>query len=351
MPTPPTISSGRWRSCPAGEGPEELDLRLELADEMIRSGRFRGARPMAEQAAALARELGDACGLAKAAVALSSISVAGNKDQEIAALLEESLAALGSEDPGLRVLVHVGLAQEYFWEDVEGAGRENADEAVRIARELGDDAVLAPALAMWQFLDSGRPAPTAERLAQAEELIAVARRAGDRTSEIRGISFRHMVHLQAADSEAAARDFAEYKDLAERIAEPRHLWHVPLMRATRAIVRGRFAAARELAAEAARLGGLAEEPLAQQFHTLQLAMIHLLEGTPEEMLPSVRPMVERYPAIPAWEAGAGQLPRRCGPARGGAGRVRAARGDQLRELPARCQLDRRHVEDRGRRRR
>ncbi len=107
-------------------------------------------------------------------------------------------------------------------------------------------------------------------------------------------------HLQQGDIEAADRAFAEYTALARRLAEPRHLWHVPMISATRETIRGNLGEARALSREAARLGEEAQEPLALQFHTLQAALISSLEGTPEEMLPSVRPMSERFPGIPAW---------------------------------------------------
>ncbi len=279
---------------------EELALRLEVAEEMTRSGRFNDARPMIFAAASVARELGDDAGLAEAAIEASAISDAGRKDPEITALLEEALEAVGDGDPALRSRLLVGLAQEFFWEDVDGKSRPAVDEAVAIARAVGEDAVIAPALAMQQFVDVGRPGIVPDRLAAADELIEISRRAGDRTSEIRGYGLRMTSYLQAGDLDGFDRSFAEYTALAERLAEPRHLWHVPNVKAALALIRGRFAEAREYSREAARQGALAQEPLSVQFHTIQMATLHSLEGTPEEMLPSVRPMVERYPSIPAW---------------------------------------------------
>lgn len=285
---------------PAAAPEEELALRLELADEMIRSGRFHDARPTILTAAAIARRLGDARSLAEAAVALGTISEAGSRDPETAALLEEALAAIDDGDPAMRAGLLVALAQENYWEDAEGLATENINEAVRLARELGDDTVLAPALAMKQFIDILRQGSVAERLEAADELIEVARRAGDPNSEVRGYAYRLTSHLQGGDIEAADRAFVEYKALARKLAEPRHLWHIPVIESTWATLRGDFAGARRFSEEAARLGTRAQEPLSVQFHTLQMARLHTLEGTPEEMLPAVRPMVERHPGIPAW---------------------------------------------------
>jgi class 3 adenylate cyclase len=285
---------------PALPPEEELPLRLELADEMTRSGRFRDARPTILAAARIARELGDECRLAEAAIALGAISEAGSRDTELADLLDEALAAVGDDDLGLRASLLVALAQENYWDDPTGLATDNANEAVAIAREIGDDAALAPALAMKQFVDILRQQPMEERVASADELIEVARRARDATSEVRGYAYRLTNYLQAGDMENADRAFADFKALARKLAEPRHLWHIPLIEATWATLRGDFEAARRLSEQSAREGARAQEPLSAQYYTVQMARLHTLEGSPEEMLPAVRPMVERHPGIPAW---------------------------------------------------
>jgi class 3 adenylate cyclase len=267
---------------------------------MIRSGRFNDARPMILEAAEIARELDDPRGLAETAIALGTISEAGSRDPETADLLEEALAGIGDDDRALRASLLVALAQENYWEDPDGIATDNINEAVDLARELDDDAVLAPALAMKQFIDILREGSVAERLGSADELVEVARRAGDRNSEVRGYAYRLTSHLQAGDLESADRAFADFKALARKLAEPRHLWHIPVIESTWATLRGDFEEAWQLAEEGARLGARAQEPLSTQFYTLQLARLHTLQGTPEQMLPAVRPMVERHPGIPAW---------------------------------------------------
>ncbi len=276
-----------------------LDLRFELVDEMVRSGRFRDARPAILEAVGIARRVADPRRLALAATALAEIAEAGAKNEETTAILTEALELLGDDEPALRVKLLTGLAQEHYWDDITEATRVG-DEAVALARALGDDGALASTLVMQQFIEVGRPGTAADRLRNADELIAIARRCGDRTSEIRGIAYRITGYMQEGDIEHADRCIAEYAALAEKLAEPRHLWHVPMIAATRELIRGNLDEARALSRKGFRLGEAAQEPLSVQFHTLQMALIHSLEGTPEEMLPSVRPMVERFPGIPAW---------------------------------------------------
>ncbi len=140
---------------PADDAAAEVDLRLELADEMVRSGRFRDARPVMLATVALAERIGDARRYALAAAALATIAEAGAKNEETSAILERALDLLGEAEPVLRVRLLTGLAQEYYWDDIDEAS-STGDAAVALARELDDDEALASALVMRQFIEVGR---------------------------------------------------------------------------------------------------------------------------------------------------------------------------------------------------
>jgi eukaryotic-like serine/threonine-protein kinase len=284
----------------AGEGHSEVALRLELGEELTRSGGFNEARVVLERAALLAREQGDAESLATAAIKLGALAVVGTFDRLVVGLCEDALEALGERSPGKRARLLTALSQQHYWLGPQGTAVELGERAIALARECGDDAALAEALAGRQFVDSAKPGSAEQRIANVEELLAAARRAGDRDSEVRGLAFRLTALLQLGETTAADRTQAEYEALAAQLGEPRHLWHVPITRATRALLRGEFDRAEELSAEGLRLGRLAEEPLSEQFHAIQMSQLHTFRGTVEEMLPEVRRMVARYPAIPAW---------------------------------------------------
>ncbi len=278
---------------------EALDLRLELGEELTRGGGFVAAREVLFEAARLARELGDAEALTTAAIKIAALSQTGLREEEIAGVLREALAAVGEDELAKRGRLMAALAQEEYWEDPVEADRLST-EAIELARSSGDPAALAPALAIRQFVDTARPGRVPARLRNAEELREVSRQAGDRSNEARAHAYRMTALLQLGDVGSADRAMADYVQLAEQLAEPRHLWHIPVMRASRAIMAGRLTEAKLLAGEGQRLGQLAEEPLSEQFHVIQMALIRTFEGAAEEMLPVVREMVERYPAIPAW---------------------------------------------------
>ena len=278
----------------------ELELRLELAEAETRAGRFGAARATLQSAASLARAGGQPDQLARAALGLAALSETGSYDAEIGAICNEALTALGEADGSLRALVLAALATEEYWRDPQGVARPLAEQALAVARRVGDQRAEARALAARQFLLVTCAGAAAERLANAEDLIAVATKVGDRDALVRARAYRMSSLLERGETDAADRAFEEYRALAVELREPRHLWHIPAYRAMRAIMDGRFAQAERLSAEAGRLGARAEEPLAAQITAIQIAAIRSFQGRAEEMLPLIREMSIRYPAIPAW---------------------------------------------------
>ncbi len=282
------------------DDPRAIALRIELGEELTRCGRFVDARGILFAAAAMARDRDDPTAMARAVINIAALSETGSKDSDLVALCEEALERLDDEQLSLRARLLAALSTELYWDDTRGPCDQAGRQAIELAHASGDDAALAEVLSIRQFLETGRPGTVELRRRNAEEMLAAARRAGDRRNEIRAIAYLIGSHLQTGDVAAADRALADYTALAEKLGEPRHLWHVPIIGAARAIIDGRFADARLLSAEGARLGALAEEPLAIQFHAIQLGLLHTFEGDPEEMLPLVRRMVGEYPAIPAW---------------------------------------------------
>jgi eukaryotic-like serine/threonine-protein kinase len=279
---------------------DAIAVRIELGEELTRCGRFADARRVLSEAAAMARDRGEVEALAAAAIGLGALSEVGRTDDDLIALCEEALAALGERLPATRARLLAVIATEHYWTDAEGACQEAGARAVELARSIGEDSALAEVLAVRQLTSVAEPGMVADRLATIDEMLAAARRAGDHGNEARALAYLVVAYLQNADVDAADRAIADYAKLAERLREPRHLWHVPTIRATRAMMAGSFDLACELAREGARLGELAEEPLSVQFHTIQMGTLRSYEGDPEEMLPVVRRMVAEYPALPVW---------------------------------------------------
>ncbi len=276
-----------------------LELMLALGKAQRRAGRFIPSRHTLESAAELARELGDADSLARAALGVSQLTMVGGLDEQILALLQEALAAIPEGDSAVRVELLAGISAEVLWRDPD-QGEQLAEEAVEIARQLDDPATLAAALVQRTFGFGGQADSAALSLANAEELIDVANRAGELEQEVRGHVYRLIALLQLGDVAEADREIETYARAAEELRQPQHLWHVPLLRGMRAAMDGDFREAERLAEEARQGAERAQEPLGEQLYALQLAVLRRHQGRMEESIPAVREMAQRYPALPAW---------------------------------------------------
>ena len=285
---------------PQSDPARRLALLLELGEAQRRAGRFVPARETFEGAAEIARELGDAQALARAALGVSALSEAGGVDDAIVALLRETLDAVGDEDSAVRVELLGAVGTELVWRDPQGEAAAVGREAVEMARRLGDPGTLASALARQTFLLSATPDAPRRELANSDELIELAERAGDRELVVRGHVYRLIALLSLGDVAEADIELDVYARSAEELRQPQHLWHVPLLRGMRAAMEGRFSDAERLADEARRGGERAQEPLSAQLYALQMAVLRRHQGRMEEIIPAVREMAERYPALRAW---------------------------------------------------
>jgi predicted ATPase len=282
----------------------DLRMRLGLAHGLGRAltvaGRLADAREVLDRAAQLARELGDSRELATVALGIAAVAVVGSVDEPLLALLREALDGIDEDDGVLRVELMSAVATRLVWRDPQGEAARCGREALDEARDLRDDHAIAVALTAQQQLLFARPEASRERLLNADELIEVAERAGDRELAVRGHSYRVAALLDLADVTAADAAMDDYASLAETLRRPQDLWRVALYHALRATMEGRFADAVRLSNEARRGGERAQEPLADQLHALQMSVIRRHLGQVEEALPAIREMTMRYPAIPAW---------------------------------------------------
>ena len=91
---------------------------------------------------------------------------------------------------------------------------------------------------------------------------------------VRSHAYRLNNLLMLGDIDGVDRELDVYTRLAEKLRQPQHLWHIPLLRGMRATMDGRFEDAEELAAEALAGGERAEEPLSNQFYAIQMSVQH-----------------------------------------------------------------------------
>ena len=284
----------------------KLELLLARGRAEARAARQRDSRETLEQTAALARELGRAEDLARAVVALCVLAEAGVVDEPLIALLDEALEAVGADDSPLRSQLLGGLAQQLYWVDPAGRSADLGLEALEMARRIDHSSSLAMALTRRQFLGGVGPAETERRLGESAELHALAKRLGDLELEMRAHVYRLRDRLELGQIREVDAEMAAFERLARELQQPTHLWHIPLLQATRALIDGRFGDAERLSAQALEAGERAQEPVSAMFFAIQDMLIRRLRRSPTDELrlgqavENLTELARRYPALPAW---------------------------------------------------
>ena len=132
------------RRSPAGSSRREsgpglrCELMLALAEAQMAGADVAGARSTYKEAAACARRMSAAPLVARAALGLGLDYTVGVVDELGIRLLEEALDGLGESDSVLRARVLARLARALMFTSLVDRRTELAEEAVAMARRLGD---------------------------------------------------------------------------------------------------------------------------------------------------------------------------------------------------------------------
>jgi tetratricopeptide (TPR) repeat protein len=255
--------------------PDAPELLTGLGDARLRAGDVAASRASFSAAAAVARERGDGELLARAALGRSGLGVTVlGHDPETVALLEDALRALGDRSPALRARLLGRLAIELYHSPPVARREELSGEALALARAAGEPGALVDALsarhvALWS------PPHLDERLALAEEMVALAEADGDREGALQGRNWRVLDLLERGDVAAARRAIDEHGRMADELRLPGYQWWAPMWSAMLAFLDGRLADAERLRAEAVEIGRRASDRVADLFSWIQTVIVDL----------------------------------------------------------------------------
>lgn len=244
-----------------------------------------GARDDQLVAVKVAGALGDPNLLSRAALAHSRGYFAswGRRDEERTSALEAALALCASEDRATRALLMSRLANELTFGDPERRRFVMADEALTLAREHGDSAVLASVLTHRQYV-FGAPEHLELRLREGHEMHDIALANGDRLLEMHACRLMCAAYTENANAEELDRSLARLAHLNEEVSLAGPKWELASVRASRAIFRGELKEASALVREAFALGGAAGQPDAFIFSGAQLMHLNYLRGRLPEII-------------------------------------------------------------------
>jgi len=277
------------------------ELLLAMGDAQARAGEQASAKETFLRAADVAGELGLPEHLARAAIGYGGrfVWARAGDDERLVPLLQDGLAALGDEDGHLRVRLLARLACALRDRRPNEMVARISEQAVGIARRIGDPATLAYALD-GQYAAVWWPENAEERFAIATELLEVAREAGDVERMAEGLDFRVCALMEMGDVAAADAELEAEERLVDELRQPAQRWILVHSRAMRALFDGRFEEAEELIPEALSLGERAQRWDALLCFFLQMFLLRKEQGRLQEAEALIKRSVAEYPSRPVF---------------------------------------------------
>jgi DNA-binding SARP family transcriptional activator len=280
---------------------ERCALIVALGDATARAGNEPSAREAFLKAEKIAASAGLPVLRAKAALGYGGRFVWSRayNDVHLIPLLEAALQGLPPEPSPLRVRLMARLSgalrDHYSRERRASLG----SQAVEIARALGDPATLAYALdghysaTMW-------PETAEQRLAMADEIVALAQQVGDNERLAAGRLYRVISNMELGRMTDGEAELAIMAEVAAALRQPAQMWVATSSRANLAMFQGRFREAQTLIEEAATLGRRAQRRDSVLSYRLQRFLLDREIGGDPEIEGLIEDAVSEFPTRPVF---------------------------------------------------
>lgn len=248
------------------------EAQRQAGDSAYRATLLEGAR--------LARELGDAERLARAALANNRgfFSAAAGVDRERVAVLDEALEAHGALDSAVRASLLAQLAIELFPDPDWRRRVALSDEALAMARRIGDARTLARTL-NHRYIALWGPRTLSERQANCREATALTDLLGDPVLSFQSARFGAHAAMEAGELPLADRLLERAHEIARQLGQPIIGWYYALTRAKRTSISGPPTEAETLARDAYEVGQRVGQPDAALWLVIQRFVARFLQGT------------------------------------------------------------------------
>jgi DNA-binding SARP family transcriptional activator/tetratricopeptide (TPR) repeat protein len=190
---------------------------LGLGVARYRQGDIVGSREALDEAVAIARAMDEVEMAAAAATSFRGAGIwhwreFGTSDPEMQQVLRECLDLLPEGALQARVLASLAMELMYEWRSLEA--EPFSQRSMEVARAVGDPVLLAEVAALREMVLFGRPGATDERLAIAEELLALDLGPEYELYTRFGAACALM---QTGDADAADRQMTRCVELARRL--------------------------------------------------------------------------------------------------------------------------------------
>ena len=281
---------------PGASARDEYDVLVDLATADKATGDWINLRPVVHRTIAVAERLGDVEALARVALMTSTDALwqsahHGEVDEVVVAALRRALDELPTTDSELRCRTMLSLSGELYY-GVSAQERDAlAEEAVAMARRIGDPELLMTAC-QNAWVSTWRPATLLRRVELAEEALSIAEQLGDERAltyaqTVRAVAAAELGDVDRMDSLAAAA--------RARAEEQRHLYPLVVLDSLQIpwlAMRGEHERAEEMMAHLEATG--ARMGLAQQGDAVAGAFFatRMWRGEYEQILGILQTLVE-----------------------------------------------------------
>jgi DNA-binding SARP family transcriptional activator len=253
----------------ASDDVERCRLLVAIGKACVQAGRSGEANQHFLEAFELAQRCDRSDLLAEAAIGYGGVLPAGSEPNHKAReLLDTALAELPIEDSRTRALVLGRLAQLGHFDLPRSQRQQLADDAVEMARRLGEPATLAAVLGNRYWALDG-PDDIERQIAMALEIRELGNRTGDREVLLHGLKCELHARFELGDFVASRGVAADLGELAGQIQQPEYLRLDYMWESLVAGIEGRYADAEANAAQAAAILERTEHP---QLHALYVGL-------------------------------------------------------------------------------
>jgi DNA-binding SARP family transcriptional activator len=278
-----------------------VEVTIALGEAQLRAG-YRAFRDTLLDGARGALELGDPELLARAAIANNRgfISSIGEVDEDRVHFLEAALDAYDPAPSTVRARLLGQLAVELTFSGDWELRRRHSDEAVAMARELGDPGTLAMVLCQ-RIAALAHVSTAADRIADADEATQIAGELEDQLLTYYAETYRGFASMEVGDLSRADLHIERQHGLAVRLRQPILSWYDLVIRAKRELITGSLAEAERLALAGFAAGQEAGQSDAFRWFAAQLFVIRMHQGRLDELVDALEaapPRVGRSRTVP-----------------------------------------------------
>ncbi len=273
------------------------EILLALGDAHATAGNRDQSQRFCRQAAALARRLGRADLLARAALGFGQRAELGPlPNEELRHLLDDALEALPEHAYALRARVMSRLAGTAPYQHSMHTRVALSLQAVELARRSGDADALFDAMGarLWALMG---PDDDDERLRVANEVAALAERSGHKERLLLAYEHRLRCFLSAGDMVAADRENHAYETLTKELRQPVYVLYSDFYQVGRALGEGRFADAEACIGRCLTLGQRLQQPVTDAIFIWQVYWMLRQQDRIEELGPTLIALSERFGGI------------------------------------------------------